>query len=58
MKDNSILGMVDDLGERLNAPKAERPQRMERQIFRLRRADVWPPEVLEEIRRIYAGEIE
>ena len=54
----SILDDVDALGERLGAPKAERPQLVERQAYRLRRADVWPPEVLAEIQRIYAGEIE
>lgn len=58
MKDSSILGQVDDLGERLGAPKAERPQQVETRIFRPAKASVWPPHVLAEIRRIYSGEIE
>lgn len=56
MTDRSILGQIDELGDRLGAPKAERPQMMERQTYRLRRADAWPPHVLAEIRRIYSGE--
>ena len=50
------MPLARQLGKLLNADEIPELQPINTNTFRLTRTDVWSPEVLEEIRRIYAGE--
>jgi hypothetical protein len=58
--DPSVMRLAGELAEKLGGEPwirpVEQPQIIDAPVARPGRADVWPPEVLEEIRRVYSGE--
>jgi len=55
-KGESIIGIADAIADKLDLTRIERPVPIEERPARMRRRDLWPPEVWAEMGRIWRGE--